>query len=153
MEIGERSENCLNCGEHQAVITKSQQAKNRSINCVIIDYWGEVENEWYRHRFTWTKRDQRELEAEEEWLSNHLNKNQKMLKRGDTFYLKRRPKPEFMDLWGKKLTVAIVWGDNKKVTPYGVFGRIDVEDCQEYPALKAWIYHNFSRYLNKNQTN
>ena len=48
---------CLQCGESQAAIRASQQAKD-PIYCGSVDYFGECEWEADRHRFrAWTDRE------------------------------------------------------------------------------------------------
>jgi hypothetical protein len=63
--IGPQDE-CVQCGESKAVIRASQHKGGLAVLfCAIVDYWGEVERDWDRHRFVWTERD-----AEHERLEN-----------------------------------------------------------------------------------
>ncbi len=53
---------CLQCGESQAAIRASQQARD-PIHCAAVDYFGECEWELPRHRF----RDRTDKELTEAW--------------------------------------------------------------------------------------
>jgi hypothetical protein len=41
---------CLQCGESEAAIRASQR-RGDPLYCAIVDYWGECEADWPRHRF------------------------------------------------------------------------------------------------------
>jgi len=59
-------EDCVQCGESKAAIKESQRRGGQHVlYCAIVDYWGECSEEWDRHRFIWTRKDQEAAEAEE----------------------------------------------------------------------------------------
>ena len=64
-EVGPQDE-CLNCGQSKASIRASQRrGGHHVIYCATVDYWGECEAEFDRHRFIWTAKDQAAEEAME----------------------------------------------------------------------------------------
>ena len=54
---------CIQCGESKAAVRESQRRKD-PIYCAIVDYCGECSEDWDRHRFIWTAKDQADLDAE-----------------------------------------------------------------------------------------
>jgi len=64
-EIGPQDE-CVQCGEGKAKIRAAQhRGVYQTIYCATVDYWGECVEEWDRHKFTWTARDQAALDSED----------------------------------------------------------------------------------------
>lgn len=55
------TEECLNCGETKDAVRASQR-RQEPILCALVDYFGEASDEWERHRFVWTKADQKRAE-------------------------------------------------------------------------------------------
>lgn len=56
-------DDCIQCGESKAAVRESQRRKD-PIYCATVDYWGECMEDWDRHRFVWTAKDQAGLDAE-----------------------------------------------------------------------------------------
>lgn len=51
-------DSCVQCGESKAVVRRSQRSGGQDVLfCAIVDYWGETEIDWDRHRFVWTQKD------------------------------------------------------------------------------------------------
>lgn len=60
--IGPQDE-CVQCGEKKDVIRSAQRRGGLdTLFCAIVDYWGETEADWERHRFIWTQRDADEMD-------------------------------------------------------------------------------------------
>ena len=48
-----RHDHCVQCGESEAAIKASQSKGGQDqLYCATVDYFGECEAEWDRHRFT-----------------------------------------------------------------------------------------------------
>lgn len=59
-------DNCTQCGESKTTIRTSQRKGGLDVLfCAVVDYWGETEAEWPRHKFTWTQADVDSLSAED----------------------------------------------------------------------------------------
>jgi hypothetical protein len=64
-EIGPQDK-CVQCGESKAAIRESQRKGGQHIlYCATVDYYGECAEDWDRHRFTWTAKDQAAQDAED----------------------------------------------------------------------------------------
>lgn len=51
-------DDCVQCGEKKDVIRAAQRRGGlHTLFCAIVDYWGETEVDWDRHRFIWTQAD------------------------------------------------------------------------------------------------
>lgn len=61
-QIGPQDD-CVQCGETKAAVRESQRRKD-PIYCATVDYYGECTEDWDRHRFVWTAKDQADLDAE-----------------------------------------------------------------------------------------
>lgn len=61
----------MQCGESKAAIKESQRRGGQHVlYCATVDYYGECTQDWERHRFIWTKADQRAAASEEaHWAS------------------------------------------------------------------------------------
>lgn len=57
-------DHCVQCGEMKETILRARR-RNEDIFCAIVDYWGETQAEWDRHKFTWTQKDADSLTAED----------------------------------------------------------------------------------------
>lgn len=54
----------MQCGESKAAVKESQRKGGQNqLYCATVDYWGECDADWERHKFTWTKKDQAAQEA------------------------------------------------------------------------------------------
>jgi hypothetical protein len=68
-------DDCVQCGESKATIEESQRRGGQyQLYCGTVDYFGECDADWDRHKFTWTKKDQKAREAEEaHWAEQAKN--------------------------------------------------------------------------------
>ena len=56
-------DDCIQCGETKDAIRESQRRKD-PLFCAIVDYEGECMEEFDRHRFVWTAKDQQRVDEE-----------------------------------------------------------------------------------------